>query len=222
MRAAVLGLTLLTTALTVSAAHAQAAQGVQQRDARAAAGAPKSAPAAAASTATVTGVELPPGYVIGLEDVMDVVIWKEKDMSAENVVVRPDGKISLPLVNDIPAVGLSVEQLRANISQAVSKLVPEGEVSVVIKQIRSRRVTISGQVAKQGQYPLLSRMTVVDLISTAGGAAEYANTEKILIVRKENGKDVPHTFNYKDYMKGKPAALAQNIELQPNDIVTVP
>ena len=102
-------------------------------------------PAAAAAKPVVpAGVALPPGYVIGLQDVIDVFVWKEKDMSAEKVVVRPDGKISLPLVNDVDAVGLTVDQLRVRIQEAAGKFVQEPEVSVVVKEINSRRVSITG------------------------------------------------------------------------------
>jgi polysaccharide biosynthesis/export protein len=93
---------------------------------------------------------------------------------------------------------------------------------VVVKQIQSRFVSILGNVAKPAQYPLLNRMTVMELISTAGGLLEYAKSKEIRIARTVKGKPVSVVFNYKDYLKGKPAALAQNIELQPNDIVTVP
>jgi polysaccharide export outer membrane protein len=168
------------------------------------------------------GVELPPGYVIGLQDVLDVSVWKEKDMSAEGVVVRPDGKISLPLVNDVDAVGLTVDQLRSAITERAAKFVQEPEVSVVVKQINSRRVSITGQVAKPGQYALLSRTTVVELIAMAGGAAEFANIKKIRIARIKNGKTESILFNFKDFQDGKPKALEQNIELMPGDMVTVP
>jgi len=185
--------------------------------------APKpAASSAAGAPAAVVGVQPPPGYVIGIQDVLDVVVWKEEDMSAEKVVVRPDGRISLPLVNDIDAVGLTVEQLRLKIQEAATKFVQEPEVSVVVKEINSRRVSITGQVAKPGQYPLLSRMTVMDLISMAGGTAEYADKKEIRITRVKNGKSESLLFNLKDFQKGKPKALEQNIELIPGDIVTVP
>ena len=182
---------------------------------------PAASPAAGAPAAVV-GVELPPGYVVGIQDVVDVFVWKEKDMSAEKVVVRPDGRISLPLVNDIDAVGLSVEQLRLKIQEAATKFVQEPEVSVVVKEINSRRVSITGQVAKPGQYALLSRMTVVELISIAGGAAEFADKKKIRITRIKNGTTESLPFNFKEFLAGKPKALEQNIELMPGDIVTVP
>ena len=184
-------------------------------------GAPKAANAPTSTTAPA-GVEVPPGYVIGVQDSLDVIVWKDQEMSAQGVVVRPDGKISLPLVNELQAAGLTVEQLREAITKGAEKYVQEPTVSVVVKQINSLSVSIVGQVAKTGPYPLLRPTTVVELISQAGGVAEYAQTKNIRINRTENGKQVSKVFNYKDFLKGKPAALAQNIELKPGDIVTVP
>ena len=143
-------------------------------------------------------------------------------MSAEKVVVRPDGKISLPLVNDVDAVGLTVDQLRVRIQDAAGKFVQEPEVSVVVKEINSRRVSITGQVAKPGPYPLLSRTTVVELIAMAGGTAEYAKTKEVRVFRTKNGKSESFLFNFKDFVKGKQKAIEQNIELLPGDTVTVP
>lgn len=180
------------------------------------------ASSSASPGAPPASVDLPPGYVIGIQDTLDVFVYKEKDMSAENVVVRPDGKISLPLVNDIHAAGLTVEALRLGITKEAAKFIQDPTVSVVVKEIRSRFVSITGNVAKPSQYPLLNRMTVMELISTAGGLLEYAKSKEIRIARNVNGKPVSMRFNFKDYLKGKPAALAENIELQPNDIVTVP
>jgi polysaccharide export outer membrane protein len=180
------------------------------------------APSPAMPPAPASGVELPPGYVVGMQDTLDVFVYKEKEMSAENVIVRPDGKISLPLVNDIHAAGLTVEALRQAIAKEAANYVQDPTVSVVVKQIQSRFVSITGNVAKPNQYPLLSRMTVMELISTAGGLLEYAKGKEIRIARKVNGKLISLQFNFKDFLKGKPEALGQNIELQPNDIVTVP
>ena len=165
-----------------------------------------------------TGVETPPGFLIGPEDVLQVVFWREKEMSAE-VGVRPDGKISLPLVNDVQAAGLTPEQLRANIEKAATKYVEEPTVSVVVKAINSRKVFITGQVAKGGPYSLLAPTTVLQLIAMAGGVSEYARKEDIRIVRTENGKTVSHKFNYQEVLEGK--NLAQNIELRPGDTIVV-
>ena len=128
--------------------------------------------------------------------------------------------ISLPLLNDIQAAGLTPEQLRVAITQGATKFVEEPTVSVVVKAINSRKVFITGQVGKPGPYPLGGPTTVLQLIATAGGVAEYANKSKIVILRKENGKQTTLPFNYEDVMKGK--NLAQNIELKPGDTVIVP
>ena len=161
----------------------------------------------------------PPGYVIGPDDQLFIVYWREKDLSAE-VVVRPDGQISLPLLNDVAAGGLTPEQLRLAITQGATKFVADPTVSVVVKAINSRKVFITGQIAKPGPYPLGGPTTILQLIATAGGVAEYAEKKKIVIVRRENGKDRTLRFNYEDVVKGK--NLAQNIDLKPGDSIIVP
>jgi polysaccharide export outer membrane protein len=140
-------------------------------------------------------------------------------MSAD-VVVRPDGMISLPLLNDIPASGLTPEQLRVAITTGATKFVEEPTVSIVVKAINSRKVYITGQVGKPGPYPLSGPTTVLQLIATAGGVAEYADKSKIVVIRNEGGKQTTFRFNYSDVMKGK--NLSQNIELKPGDSVLVP
>lgn len=165
------------------------------------------------------GVTPPAGYVIGPDDQLSIIYWREKDMSAD-AVVRPDGMISLPLLNDVPAAGLTPEQLRVAITQGAGKFVEEPTVSVVVKAINSRKVFITGQVGKPGPYPLGGPTTVLQLIATAGGVAEYADKKKIVVLRNENGKQVTFPFNYDDVMKRK--NLAQNIELRPGDTVIVP
>ena len=181
-------------------------------------------PAAPATTAVAppavpAGVELPAGYVIGPDDVLTVVFWRDKEMSAE-VAVRPDGKVTLPLVNDIDAAGKTPEQLRAEITQAASRFVEAPTVTVVVKQINSRKVFITGMVGKSGAFPLTGPTTVLQLISMAGGLHEFANSKNIIINRVENGKQVALKFNYNDVRKGK--NLRQNIELKPGDTVVVP
>jgi polysaccharide export outer membrane protein len=181
--------------------------------------APARAAAAAPAPALPSGVAQPPGYVIGPEDTLAVVYWREKDLSAD-VVVRPDGMISLPLLNDINAAGLTPEQLRVAITQGAAKFVEEPTVSVVVKGINSRKVFITGQVGKPGPYPLGGATTVLQLIATAGGVAEYADKKKIIVLRNDGGKQSTFAFNYEEVMKRK--NLGQNIELKPGDTVIVP
>lgn len=177
------------------------------------------APPGGAPNPALPSVSAPPDYLIGPDDVLIVVFWREKDMSGE-VAVRPDGHISLPLVNDVQAAGLTPEQLRVNLAEAASKYIEDPNVTVVVKAINSRKVFITGQVAKPGPYPLAGPMTVLQLITTAGGLQEYAKPDDIAILRTVNGKPTRIRFNYKDVMRGK--NLAQNIELKPGDQIVVP
>ena len=180
------------------------------------------APAAAKPPAGVTvptGVTPPADYVIGPDDILTIVFFREKDMTAD-VAVRPDGMISLPLLNDVQASGLTPEQLRVKITEASAKFFEDPTVTVVVKAINSRKVFITGMVSKQGPYPLAAPTTVLQLISMAGGLLEYADEKNIRILRIENGKPVTFIFNYKDVSKGK--NLQQNIELKPGDTIIVP
>jgi len=166
---------------------------------------------------------LPADYVIGTDDVLLVVFRREKDMSAE-VLVRPDGKITLPLLNDVQAAGLTTTQLRDKVTEEGKRFVEDPSVTIVVKQINSRKVFITGQVNKPGPYPLGDRMTVMQLISTAGGLTEYAKKKNIVVLReggvRPGGKPATFRFNYDDVLKLK--NLAGNIELKPGDTVIVP
>ena len=179
-------------------------------------------PAARSATAPniPAGITPPGDYVIGVDDQFDIVYWQDKEMSA-TVSVRPDGYISLPLLNDVKAAGLTPDQLRVAITDAATKFVEGPTVSVVTKAINSRKVFIQGQIGKPGPYPLMaSDTTVLQMLATAGGPTEYAKTEKITIIRRENGKDTLFRFNYKNVTEGK--GLKDNIVLKPGDTITVP
>jgi polysaccharide export outer membrane protein len=165
-----------------------------------------------------TGVPLPAGYVIGPEDVLSVVFWRDKELSAD-VVVRPDGKISVPLLNDIQAVGYTPEQLADVLVKAATKYIADPTATVIVKEIHSRKVYVLGEVGKPGTVPLIGEMNVLQLIATVGGLLEYADKENITIVRMENGKERRFKFNYKDVVKGK--KIEQNIMLKPGDTVVV-
>jgi polysaccharide export outer membrane protein len=190
-----------------------------------AAQAPPAVPPAAPAPATApppdlpAGVPTPPDYLIGPDDILTVVFWREKDMS-NDVTVRPDGKISLPLLNDIDASGLTPDQLRGKLTEAAGKFFQDPTVTVVVKAIHSRKVFITGQVTKPGPYPLTAPTTVLQLIAMAGGVLEYADTKNIVVMRTENGKPNSYIFNYKDVVKRK--NLKQNIELKPGDTIIVP
>jgi polysaccharide export outer membrane protein len=162
---------------------------------------------------------VPPGYVIGPDDVLEVSFWKDADLSRE-VVVRPDGKIALPLLNDVQAAGLTPEQLRDAVLQEAKRFVEDPNPSVVVKAINSRKVFITGQVAKPGAYPLNGEMSVMQLIALAGGLTEFAKAKDIVVMRHEAGQPVAYAFNYKEIVQRK--RLAQNIALRPGDTVVVP
>ena len=175
--------------------------------------------ASARSGVTDVGVVPPADYLIGVEDVLTLIYWREKDLSAE-AVVRPDGRISLPLVNDIQAAGLTPEQLRLNVTKAAEKFVQDPSVTVVVKQINSRRVYVTGMISKPGPYPLGGPTTVMQLIAMAGGVNEYADAENITILRNEEGRQSSIRFNYEDIKNRR--RLEQNILLKPGDTVVIP
>jgi len=175
---------------------------------------PGTAPNAAGSAAAV-----PADYTIGPQDVLSIVYWHDKDMTAD-VTVRPDGRISLPLLNDVSAAGLTPAQLRDRLIDASKTFFEDPSVTVVVKEMNSRKVFITGEVVKPGAYPLTGPTTVLQLISIAGGLRDYADSKNIVIVHTENGRPTSHLFNYKDVVSRK--NLRQNIELKSGDTVIVP
>jgi polysaccharide export outer membrane protein len=162
---------------------------------------------------------LPPGYVIGPDDILSIVFWRDKDLSGE-VRVRPDGKISLPLLNDVQAAGLTPEELRLQLSEAAKKFVQEPSATVIVKEIHSRQVFITGNVAKPGTYPLNGNMNVLQLIAQAGGLLEYADAKNVVVIRQEAGRQRHFKFNYNDVIRQK--RPEQNIALKPGDTVVIP
>lgn len=180
----------------------------------------QTAPApASAGPVSKPGIETPADYVIGADDVLAIVFWELPNHGGD-VVVRPDGKITLPLLNDVQASGLTPEQLREVIVAESAKFIREPTVSVVVKQINSRRVYVTGRIAKPGTYSLTTPTTVLQMLALAGGVSDFAKKERIVVMRTENGRTVNHKFNYKDVIQGK--KLEQNIQLKPGDTVIVP
>lgn len=176
-------------------------------------------PTSATAPIPAPGVTPPEDYVIGPEDVLEVVFWREKDLSGQ-VMVRPDGMVSLPLINDVQAAGLTPEQFRQKLLTAAGRYVENPSAAVIVRTINSRKVYITGEVGKPGAYPLGGPMTVVQLITLAGSFNEYADSKNIAVVRLESGKSVRYKFNYKDYARGKNPQ--QDIQLKPGDTVIVP
>jgi polysaccharide export outer membrane protein len=170
-------------------------------------------------SAAAAGPSVPSDYVIGAEDVLGIVFWRDQEMTGD-VTVRPDGMITLPLVGDLRAAGLTPPALRDVIQQAAAKYLADLNVNVVVRQINSRKVFITGEVRTAGAYPLTGPRTVMQLIALAGGLTEYADAKSITITRLEKGQSRSLKFNYRDVARGK--NLDQNIELKPGDTVVVP
>lgn len=160
-----------------------------------------------------------PNYVIGAQDVLDVSVWKEPDFT-RTIPVRLDGKISLPLLNDVQASGLTPSQLAAEVTKSLTKFVTSPQVTIIVTQINSKRVYLLGEVARPGAYTMLPDMTVLQALSNAGGFGQYANSKKTYVLREENGKQQKLFFNYKDVISGK--RPEQNIKLKPGDTIVVP
>jgi polysaccharide export outer membrane protein len=160
----------------------------------------------------------PADYVIGADDTLRISVWKEPDLS-ESLPVRPDGKISMPLLNDIPAAGLTPLQLRDSITDKLKKYVADPRVTVVVTAMNSQRVFVTGEVVHSGPIALLPHMTMLQVLGQAG-FTQFANVKGIYVLRTENGKQVKLPFNYKEVVKGNHPE--QNIALKPGDTVVVP
>jgi len=172
------------------------------------------------ATTTALGPVALSGYTIGPDDVLTVSIYNDQKLSGD-VTVRPDGLITIQVLNDIQAAGLTPAELGRAIAKAALKIYQdEPSVTVVVKQINSRRVYVMGEVAKTGPFSLTGPMTVAQLISVSGGLADWADEENIMIIRLEGGKQITIPINYKDIKKGKNLAK-NNIELRPGDTIIV-
>jgi polysaccharide biosynthesis/export protein len=159
-------------------------------------------------------------YVIGPDDLLSVVFWRDQQLSGD-VLVRPDGKISLPLLDDVQAAGLTPRQLRDRLLDEARRFISEPVATVVVRQVNSRKVYITGLVARPGQYALTSSMTALQLIATAGGLLDFAKSREIRVVRSENGQSVNLRFDYDEVTK-RPEKTSQNIQLKPGDTIIVP
>lgn len=157
-------------------------------------------------------------YVLGSDDQLHITVWKEADFSV-TLPVRPDGKISLPLINDIQAAGLTPMELRESITEKLKKYIADPRVTVVVTAMNSRRVFVSGEVVHTGAMPLLPNMTMLQVLAAAG-FTQFANLKNIYVLRMENGKQVKLPFNYREVIKGHHPE--QNIQVKPGDTVVVP
>jgi polysaccharide export outer membrane protein len=157
----------------------------------------------------------PRSYQLGAEDVVLVRVWREPELSGQ-MVVRPDGQVSMPLIGDLKATGLTPLQLAEQITEKLSKYIHEPEVNVSVLAVRSKRYSVTGEVSRPGVYPLVVATTVLDALTQAGGFREFANTKNITVLRGSKR----FKFNYKEVIKGK--NMSQNILLENGDYVVVP
>jgi polysaccharide export outer membrane protein len=177
-------------------------------------GEPASPSKASTSESSATGSD----YVIGPDDTLHISVWKEPDLS-ETLPVRPDGKISMPLLDDIPAAGMTPVLLKDLITEKLKKYIADPHVTVVVTGMNSRRIFVTGEVTHTGPLTLLPHMTMLQALAQAG-FTQFANLKAIYLLRTENGKQVKYPFNYKEVVKGRNPQ--QNIALQPGDTIVVP
>ena len=172
------------------------------------------------SSTSVIAETMVDSYQIGIGDILDITTWKEPDFTREEVLVRTDGKISFPLLNDFPAAGLSPMELKYNIEKGLKAYVSTPEVTVHVREPVSQKFYVLGEVINTGEYPLMKRLTVLQAFALAGGFTEWASKKEIILMRNEDGQEKIFRVNYKDIIKGKD--FSQNIKLQPDDTIIVP
>jgi polysaccharide export outer membrane protein len=159
-------------------------------------------------------------YEIGAGDILGITTWKELDFTREEVLVRLDGKITFPLLNDVLAAGLTTMDLKRVIENGLKDYISNPVVTVNVRQPLSKRFYILGEVRRTGEYPLVKHLTVLQAFALAGGFTEWASKKEIILLRQENGKEKIYRINYKEITKGKD--LSQNIKLKPDDTIIVP
>jgi polysaccharide biosynthesis/export protein len=163
--------------------------------------------------------EVKPEYVVGDGDSLHIDVWQEPEVS-QNVVVRPDGKVSLPLVNEIKVSGMTPLEIQRLVAEKLKTFVNQPKVTVTVIEVHSRKAFITGEVTHPGEFPLNTQVTVLQLIAQAGGFTPFAKTENIMILRVSDGKEQRLKFKYKEVLHGK--NTEQNIALEPGDTVVVP
>jgi polysaccharide export outer membrane protein len=177
------------------------------------------APAAAADPNAVQGHDN--SFVIGNDDVLAINVWKEPDVSRPAIPVRSDGKISLPLVGEVQAAGLTPLKLEQAIAAKLQNFISQPEVTVIVQQINSQKYNVLGQVNHPGTFVITNSLTVLDAIAISGGFRDFAKQKAIYVLRQNaDGTQARLPFNYKEVVKGKNAE--QNVKIQPKDTIVVP
>jgi len=173
-------------------------------------------PVVSALLAPNASVTAPPDYVIGADDVLSIVFWKASEISG-HVRVRPDGKISLPLLGEVSAAGLTPESLRQQLETRAGPFFADIIATVMVDEINSRRVFVTGAVGRPGAFPLNGRVTVLQALALAGGFTEFADREHVEIIRPDEARSDRLRFNYKTVVEGK----APDVALKPGDTIVV-
>jgi len=179
---------------------------------------PKDKPAPTTQDANEPVSAAGPDYIIGPDDMLHISVWKETDLT-NTLPVRPDGKISMPLLNDVQAAGLTPMQLAASLTEKLKKYLADPRVTVVVTAMNSQRIYVTGEVQHTGAMNLAPNMTVLQAVASAG-LTQFANPKGIYVLRTENGKQQKMPFNYKQVVKGE--GMEQNIVLKPGDTIVVP
>jgi len=172
-----------------------------------------------ASTGSTVRRDMISEYRIGEQDLLTITVWREPELSG-TVMVRPDGKITLPLLNDVHASGLTPDELKVSLTEKLGPFVNAPQVTVAVREINSRKVFIIGQVGHEGSYRINSTTTVLQIIAEAGGLRDFANRKGIYVLRSQNGAQQRLSFNYDNVIRGKDSRA--NILLRPGDTIVVP
>jgi polysaccharide biosynthesis/export protein len=202
-----------------SPAPAPSAAAVPAPPAAAAAPAPSPAPRIAPVVRSASAVDMTKEYLIGPEDVLDITVWKNCPDLCRTVPVRPDGKMSLPLVNDVQAAGMTPMDLRRHLADQLGEYIPSPEVSVIVREVHNFKVAVVGAVKMPGDYEIKSQATVLELIARAQGLTEFSNRDKIVVLRQNGAKTERIKFNYRKVAEGDDQ---DNFYVRAGDIIVVP
>jgi polysaccharide export outer membrane protein len=175
---------------------------------------------AAQNTLGPTGQIPPPSYRIGFGDILQIDVWKEPDASTPSMTVRPDGRVSLPMVGELPVIGLTSSELERTITEKLGAIIRDPHVSVSIREASSHKVYVIGEVRREGAIRMTGPMTVLQALAEAGGLNDYAKRSGIYVLRVVDGRQVRLPFNYEAVVRGQLAR--QNISLLPGDTVVIP
>lgn len=179
------------------------------------------APNIASSTSAVSGaLTVTSDYRIGVGDTLQIMVWKEPEASVPSAIVRPDGKIAMPLLKEVEVAGRTPSELERVITERLSKLITGVDVTVIVSKFESKRAYLVGAVKKEGPLALNYPMTILQALSEAGGLTDYAKRKKIYVLRTEGGAEKKYPFNYDAVLRGQ--NIEQNIRVMPNDTIVVP